>query len=83
MKWKRLVCSTDDGNEVIFKGLDRLFCDVSAVVIWWNKLVRHAILCNCGLEFCGTLVVKDVVLWLYSCSLESVYKMLVRAYHLT
>ncbi len=81
MKWKQLVCSTDDSNEMRFKYLERLFCDVSAVVVWWNELIGHVILCNCGLEVCGTFVVKDVMLWLYSCSLEAVYKMLVGAYH--
>ena len=83
MKQKRLVCSTDDSNEMRLKCLDGLFCDVSAVGIWWNKLIRHMILCNRGLEVRGTLVVKDVMLWLDSCRLGAVYKMLVRAYHLT
>ena len=83
MKRKRLVCSTDDSDEMRLESLDGLFCDVSAVVIWWNELIRHTILCNRGLEVRGTLVVKDVMLRLDSCSLEAVYKMLVRAYHLT
>ena len=82
MKRKRLVGSTNDFNEMHLKYLDGLFCNVSAVVIWWNKLIRHMVLCNRGLEDRGTFVVKDVMLWLDSCSLEAVYKMLVRAYHL-
>jgi hypothetical protein len=83
MKQKRLVCSTDDSDEMCLKCLDGLFCDASVVVIWWNELIRHTILCNRGLEVRGTFVVKDEMLWLDSCSLEAVYKMLVRAYHLT
>ena len=82
MKQERLTCSTDDSDEMHLKCLDGLFCNVSAVVIWWNKLIHHMVLCNRGLEDRGTFVVKDVMLWLDSCSLEAVYKMLVRAYHL-
>jgi hypothetical protein len=57
MKRKRLVGSTNDSDEMRLKFLDGLFCDVSAVVIWWNELISHAILCDCGLEVCGTFVV--------------------------
>ena len=57
MERKRLVGSTNDSDEMRLKCLDGLFCDVSAVVVWWNELIRHAILCDCGLEVCGTFVV--------------------------
>ena len=62
MERERLVGSTNDSDEMRLKCLDGLFCDVSAVVIWWNKLIRHANFCNRGLEFRGTFVVKDVML---------------------
>ena len=40
MQRKRLVGSTNDSDEMRLKCLDGLFCDVSAVVIWWNELVH-------------------------------------------
>ena len=83
MKWERRVCSTEYGNEVRFECLDGLFCDVSVMVIWGNKLVRHLGLDNHGLEISGTLIVEDVMLWLDSCCLKAVHKVLVRSYHLS
>ena len=49
--------------------LDGLFCDVSAMVICGNELIRHLVLSNHGLEVHGTFIVKDVMLWLDSCCL--------------
>ena len=49
--------ATEDGNEVVFPELDRLFRDVAPVVLRGNNLVGHAGVCDGGFVFCGRFVV--------------------------
>ena len=49
--------ATEDGNEVVFPELDRLFSNVAPVVVGGNKLVGHAGVCDGGSVFCGRFVV--------------------------
>ena len=39
--------AAEDANKVVFPGLDCLFCDVTAVVIGGNKLIRQVGERNC------------------------------------
>ena len=49
--------ATEEGDEVVFPELDRLFSDVAPVVVGGNKLVGHAGVCDGGFVFCGHFVV--------------------------
>ncbi len=47
---------------MVLECLDRLFCWVPPVVVRGYQLVRHLVELDCGLEYVGTFVVKDVFL---------------------
>ena len=47
------------------EGLDGLFCLVSAVVSWWDKLVLHVVLLYASFKSLRCLVVKFVVFQSY------------------
>ena len=49
--------ATEDGDEVVFPELDRLFRNVAPVVVRRNQLVGHAGVFDGGFVFCGRFVV--------------------------
>ncbi len=61
MEGEFVVCAAQDGNEVIFEGLDGLLCTVAAVVVWRDELVGNLVGFDCVLEFVGALVVENVL----------------------
>jgi hypothetical protein len=72
MEWKILVGTAQDCDEVGFEGLNALLGNVTLVIMWGYKLVRHVILLDRLFEVLRALVVKNVVLWAYPACVESV-----------
>ncbi len=64
-----------------FEGLNSLLGDVAMMVMGGDKLVCHMVLLDRSLEFCGTLIIKHMMLGIYSLRVEVVDEALICPYH--
>jgi hypothetical protein len=55
-----LVCSTYDGNIMIFESLNGFLHQVAPMIMWGNKLERHLVQVDSVLEVLRAFVVQDV-----------------------
>ncbi len=72
MEWEVLVGAAEDCDEVGFEGLNALLGNVTSVIMWGYKLVRHVILFDRFFKILRALVVENVVLWAYPACVQSV-----------
>ncbi len=81
MKGKIFVNTTQNAYKMGLEGLNCFFRQVSSMVMWWDKLVGHVVISDCGLEVCRTLVVQYVSFGCDTRPPESINEDLLRSYH--
>lgn len=67
---------------MILESLDGFLCSVSSVVMWGHELVSHLVGFDRFLELVGALVIEDVFLRKDATFVQTIYKRLIRSYHL-
>ncbi len=82
MKGKIFVNAAQNAYKMGLEGLNCFFHQVLLMVMWWDKLVGHVVLYDCGLEVCRTLVVQYVLFGCDTCSSGSINEDVVCPYHL-
>ena len=68
---------------MILESLDGFLCSVSSVVMWGHELVSHLVGFDRFLELVGALVIEDVFLRKDATFVQTIYKSLIRSYHLS
>jgi hypothetical protein len=63
-----------------FEDLDSLLGDVATMIVRGDKLLRHTVLLDSCLEFRRTLVIKHMMLGIYSFLIEAVDEALIFPY---
>ena len=81
MKGKIFVNTTQNAYKMGLEGLNCFFRQVSSMVMWWDKLVGHVVIFDCGLEVCRTLVVQYVSFGCDTRPPESINEDLLHSYH--